>query len=111
MPEDKKEEEITVKAPSKSVIAPEKIAEKKTERALEEERYGVLQISEKVGKYLGAVSLGTGILLVLLLLYTNFSGQTGLAFLLVGSSLPITSLWIFIGLISIICGFLLMGSE
>lgn len=110
MPEDKKEE-ITVKAPSKSAIAPEKIAEKRTERALEEERYGVLQVPGKIGKYLGATSLGTGILLVLLLAYASFSGQTGLAFMLVGSSLPITSLWIFVGFISIIVGFLLMGSE
>jgi len=47
----KKEKEIVVRAPSKRVIHPEKKAEKAAEKALEEERFGVLQISHKVGMY------------------------------------------------------------
>jgi hypothetical protein len=111
MPSDEKKEEITVKAPSRPIIPPEKRAEKTAERALEEERYGVLQVPKKIGKYIGAVSLGTGILLIGLLMYAIFSDQTDLIFLSLGSSLPIVGLWIFVGLISIVIGFLLMGSE
>jgi hypothetical protein len=109
--EDDKKEDIIVKAPSKPVITPEKKAKKTTERALEEERYGVLAVPKKVGKYLGALSLGTGILLGILLAYASFSGQTTLIFLSLGPAYPTVALWISVGLISIIAGFLLMGSE
>jgi hypothetical protein len=111
MPADEKKEEITVKAPSRPIITPEKKAEKTAERALEEERYGVFEVPKKIGKYLGAMSLGTGILLIVLLMYASFSGRTNLIFLSLGSSFPIVGLWIFVGLISIVIGFLLMGSE
>jgi len=45
------EKEIVVRGPSKPATPPEKKAEKDAERALEEERFGVLQISQKVGFY------------------------------------------------------------
>jgi hypothetical protein len=111
MPENEGKEEITVKAPSRPVTAPEKKAEKTTERALEEERYGVLGVPKKIGKYFGAVSLGTGILLIAFLAYSNLSGQLSLVSLSVGSSWTLVGLWIFVGLISVVVGFLLMGSE
>lgn len=110
MTEDR-QDEIIVKAPSKPVTAPEKKIQKTAERALEEERIGVLEVPKKIGKYLGAVSFATGILLVGLLTYSIFSGQTNLIFLSSSSSSPIVFLWVFVGLVSIVVGFLLMGSE
>jgi hypothetical protein len=111
IPTDEKKEEIIVKAPSRPIITPEKKAEKIAERALEEERYGVLEVPMKIGKYVGAMSLCTGTLLIVLLACAGFSGRTNLILLSLGSSFPIVSLWIFVGLISIVVGFFLMGSE
>jgi hypothetical protein len=104
-------EEIIVKAPPRPATAPEKKVEKATERALEEERYGVLSIPEKIGKYFGAFSVGAGVLMVVFLAYAFFSGQPNLLFLSLASSFPILDLWIFVGLISIIVGFLLLGIK
>ncbi len=71
MTEDEERKEIIVKAPSKSVVAPEKKAEKATEKALEEERYNVFQIPNKVGKYVGLSSIAAGVSLFVLLAYTS----------------------------------------
>ena len=109
--EDDEKKEIIVKAPSKSIIAPEKKSEKVTEKALEEERYNVLQISTKVGRYVGLSSTAAGALLISLLIYAHLADQDNLILLSVDSSLPIVGLWIAVGLISVIVGFLLMGSE
>jgi hypothetical protein len=111
MSEAEGKEEITVKAPSRSIIDPEKKAEQATERALEEERYGVLGVPKKIGRFFGGISLGAGMLLFALLAYSNVSGQTSLVFLSSASSLPIVALWLFVGLISVVVGFILMGSE
>ena len=54
---DEKKEDIIVKAPSRPVTAPEKKAETTAERALEEERYGVLSVPARVGTYLGVLSV------------------------------------------------------
>ncbi|MCW4017266.1 MAG: hypothetical protein NWF00_01055 [Candidatus Bathyarchaeota archaeon] len=109
--EDEKKKEITVKAPSRPVVTPEEKAKKAAERALEEERYGVLGVPKRIGKYLGGVSLTTGVMLIFLLGYTGLSGQPNLVLLPSGSSLPSVGLWLFVGLISVIVGFLLVGSE
>lgn len=111
MTEDEERKEIIVKAPSKSVVAPEKKAEKATEKALEEERYNVFQIPNKVGKYVGLSSIAAGVSLFVLLAYTSLIGQNNLMLLSPSSSLPIVGLWVIVGLISVIVGFLLMGSE
>jgi uncharacterized integral membrane protein len=108
---DEEKEEIVVKAPSKPVISPEKKAAKAAERALEEERYGVLEVPKRTGKYFGVLSIGVGLVLLVLLAATSFSGQSGMIFLSTGSSVPVLILWIVVGLVSIIVGFLLMGSE
>jgi hypothetical protein len=108
---DDKNEDIVVKAPSRPVTAPEKKAQKTAERALEEERYGVLAVPKKIGRYFGVISLSTGIVLVVLLAYASLSGNSNLIFLSLASSFPIVSLWIFVGSVSIVVGFLLMGSE
>ena len=109
--ESEEKKEITVKAPSKSVIAPEKKAEKEAEKALEEERYNVLQIPIKIGKYIGISSMCGGIALFVLLAYAGLTNQNNWALLTDTTSAPVVGLWIVIGLVSVVVGFLLMGSE
>jgi hypothetical protein len=109
--ENEEKKEIIVKAPSKPVVAPQKKAEKAAEKALEEERYSVLQIPNRVGKYIGVSSACVGAALLILLAYASLTAQSNWALLSSTSSLPIVGLWIVVGLISIVAGFLLMGSE
>lgn len=103
--------EIVVKAPSKSVTPKEKKVERTAERALEEERYNVLQISGRVGKYFGALSILVGTLLFAALFYSMLFGQTGLIFFSSNSELWVIGLWILVGLVNVVIGFLLIGSE
>jgi len=108
---DDEKKELVVKAPSKPVITPERKTEKAAERALEEERYSVLQIPKKVGKYIGISSVSVGILLFILLAYAGLTDQGNWIFLSSASSLPIIGLWIVVGIVSVVVGFLLMGSD
>jgi hypothetical protein len=108
---DDEKKELIVKAPSKPVIAPERKAEKAAEKALEEERYSVLQIPKKVGKYIGISSVSVGVSLLVLLAYAGLTGQSNWIFLSSASSLPIVGLWIVVGIVSVVVGFLLMGSD
>jgi formate/nitrite transporter FocA (FNT family) len=106
----KKKKHITVRAPSKPVTAPEKKAEKATKKALEEERFGVLEISRKLGTYFGVSVLAGGCLLLCLFAYVTVTGQTN--WMATSPELAFLGfvLWIFVGIINIIGGFLLMGS-
>lgn len=104
-------EEIIVKAPSKSVISLEKKAEKDAEKALEEERYKVLQIPNKVGKYLGVSSVGLGFAFLILMAYAGWTNEGNWLILTAATSVPVMVLWVVIGLVSAIVGLLLMGSE
>lgn len=105
------QEEITVKAPSKSVVSPEKKAEKITEKAIEEERFGVLSISNKLGRYLGFTIIGVGFLLFALIAYATITGQITILMISARAASPIWPIWIFLGLINIIIGFLLISGE
>ena len=111
MTEDQEQKEITVKAPSKQVIDPQKKIEKATEKALEEERYTVLQIPKKAGKIVGYLSTCIGTLLLILLVSASLSIEGNWAILSSTSSLPIIGVWILTGLISIVIGFVLIGTE
>jgi hypothetical protein len=106
--EDKKE--IVVKAPSKSVISPERKTATATEKALEEERYNVLQISSRAGKYAGFAAALVGISLFVFLGASVISGQ-GFVFLSASSSPFAIGFWILVGLVTIVVGFLLLGSD
>jgi len=108
---DEEKKELIVKAPSRPVIAPERKDAKATEKALEEERYGVLQISERIGKYIGISSVGVGVSLFVLLAYAGLTGQGNWIFLSSASSLPIVGLWIVVGIVGVVAGFLLMGGD
>ena len=108
--EEEKKEEITVKAPTKSVTAPEKTAQKEIEKEFEEERYGVLQVPKKTGILIGAYSIFAGALLFFFLTYMSLTGQVSGMF---SSSGPlwVLGVWLTVGVISIVAGFLLMGSD
>jgi len=107
---DDKKKEIVVRAPSKSVISTEKKVQKATEKALEKERYGIFQVPLKTGSYIGALSVTVGVLLLSFFAYLNLSGHVDEMF---SSNAPILvlGLWLVVGLISIVTGFFLMGSE
>jgi len=111
MTEDKEKEEIIVKAPSKPVVSPEKKAEKAIEKALEEEKFGTLEISKRVGSYFGASVIFAGVLLLCLFVYIGITGQVGWIILSSEATAFSLALWVFVGLLNIISGLLLMGSE
>jgi hypothetical protein len=111
MSSEEEKKEITVKAPSKPVVSPEKKAEKTTEKSLEEERFGVLQFHKKVSRYVGVTIVATGVLLLSLFAYMSVTGRT--SGILLSSETDVVSLviWGFAGLINIAVGFLFLGRE
>jgi hypothetical protein len=110
MVKEKKKREITVRAPPKPVTPSEKAVEKAAEKALEEERFGVLEISRRLGTYFSASVLAAGVLLLCLSAYVMLAGRVDWMI----TSLETTFLGfitlIFVGIINVIGGFLLMGS-
>ena len=111
MAPEEKEKEVTVSAPLKPDTSTEKQTQKSTEKALEEERFDVLQFPKKISKYLGMASLVLGVLLLVLFAYTGISGQTNAILLSTeGGSLSF-GVWTFVGLFNIIIGFLFLGRE
>lgn len=111
MPSDEENREITVKAPSKPVVAPEKQAEKTAEKALEAERFAVLQFPKKISKYMGVAVAVTGILLLFFLVYMTAMGQTSGILLSSESGWLSLVAWGFVGLLNIVVGFLFLGRE
>ena len=111
MGSDEEKREITVKAPSKPVISPEEKARKSTERALEEERFGVLQFPKRVNRYFGFMVVVTGVILLSLFAYMAATGLT--EGLLLSSETSSTGLviWGFVGLVNIVIGFLFLGRD
>lgn len=108
---DNEKEEIIVKAPSKPVVSTDKKVERARERLLEEERFDVIHVSSEVGVSFGASTAIVGILLLCIFAYVIITGEAGLIILssdYMGFSL---GLWVFVGLLNIISGFLLLGSE
>ena len=107
----KEKEEIIVKAPSKPVVSAEKKAERTLERSLEEERFDLLEVLSEFGGYFGVAVVAVGIVLLCLFAFVGASGQTGLLVLSSESSMFSMFLWIFVGLLNIIGGFLLIGHK
>ena len=105
-----KKKEIVVKAPSKQVIPPEKKAEKTVEKALEEERFGVLRVSRRVGKLFSASIVTAGVLNLIFLTYLILtSNVAGIGYL--EKTFWGLVLLVFISLANIVGGLLLVGSE
>jgi hypothetical protein len=111
MAKKKNEKEIVVRGPSEPVIHPEKKAEKAAEKALEEERFGVLQISHKLGMYFSASILVSGVLLLCLFAYVTVTGYVD--WIIISPEITFLGLvvWIFVGIVNVVGGLLLMGSE
>ena len=107
----KKKPEIIVKAPTKPVVSPEKKAERDIERSLEEERFDILQVSNELGKYFGIAVMVIGVLLLGSFAYISITGQAGLIILSSEATKFSQFLWIFVGVLNIIGGFLLIGSR
>jgi hypothetical protein len=108
---EEKKREITVKAPSQSVISTQKKIEKATVKALEEERYNVIHIYKMLGKYFGVLSVCIGVILLMVLTFTVLTAQNRLMILTFNMPISIVGLWVATGLVSVVVGFLLMGSE
>lgn len=111
MEREEEEEEITVKAPLKPVTPPEKKAEKVAEKALEEERFGVLQVSRKVGVYFSVSMLVVGVLLLSLFVYVTLTSHVDWIIISPEISFLGLLIWIFVSIANIVGGFLLVGSE
>jgi hypothetical protein len=107
----KNEKEIVVRAPSKSVTHPEKKAEKAVEKALEEERFGVLRISHKVGKYFSLSILVSGVLLLCLFTHVTVTGYVDWIIISPGITFWGLVFWVFVGIVNVVGGLLLMGSQ
>ncbi len=107
----KEKEEIIVKAPSKPVVSLEKKAKRTLEKSLEEERFDLLKVSNEFGAYFGVAVAAVGILLLSLFAFVSVSGQSGLLVLSSESTMLSMFLWLFVGLLNIIGGFLLVGNE
>ena len=107
----KEKKEIIVKAPSKPVVSPEKKAERAIEKSLEEERFDILHVSNELGAYFGVAVAAIGVLLLCLFAYVSITGQTGLIILSPEATTFSHFLWIFIGLLNLISGFLLIGNK
>ena len=103
--------EIVVKAPTKPVVSHEKKAERAIERSLEEERFDILQVANELGAYFGVAVVVMGSLLLCLFAYVSITGQTGLVILSSEGTGFSQFLWIFLGLLNIISGFLLIGNR
>jgi hypothetical protein len=111
MAKKKNEKEIVVHGPSKPVTHPEKKVERAAEKTLEEERFGVLQISHKVGTYFSVSILVSGVLLLCLFTYVIVTGYVDWIIIPPEMTFLGFVVWIFVGVVNIVGGLLLMGSE
>jgi hypothetical protein len=111
MPSEEENKEITVKAPSKPIVSSDKQTEKTTEKALEEERFKVLQFPNKISRFFGLIAAGTGVSILFLFLYMAVTMQTS-SILISSASGPLNLVgWGFVGLLNIVVGFLFLGRE
>lgn len=107
----KKKEEVVVRAPSKPVTPPEKKIEKAAEKALEEERFGVLEISRRIGAFFGVSVLIAGVLLLCLFAYVTITGHMDWMAISTETAFLGLVVWIFVGMVNVVGGLLLMGSD
>ena len=107
----KKKKEVVVRAPSKPVTPPEKKTEKAAEKALEEERFGVLEISRRIGTFFGVSVLIAGVLLLCLFAYVTITGHMDWIAISAEASFLGVIVWIFVGVANIVGGLLMMGSD
>ncbi len=107
----KKKKEIVVPAPHRFTTSSREAAKKAAERALEEERMGVLQVSHRVAVRFCFVSLTTGTLLLVFWVYLTVTGQTSWITTSPNITLLFFAALTVVGIISIVGGLLLMGRS
>lgn len=106
----KNEKEIVVRAPHRPATDRKKKAERDREKALEEERFGVLQISHRAGMYFSASMLVAGALLLCIFTYVIVTGHVDWIMISSKTAFLALAMWIFAGIINVVGGLLLMGS-
>lgn len=111
MAKKKNEKEIVVHGPSTPVTRPEEKAEKDAEKAVEEERFGVLQISHRIGTYFSSSMLVAGIILLCILAYATVTGYVDWIIIHPEMTLLGLVVWVFVGIVNTVGGLLLIGSE
>ena len=111
MTENEKEKGIVIQGPSEFITHPDKRAKIAKEKALEEERFGVLQISDKMGTYFSASMLVAGVLLLGVFAHVMLVGLAD--WITLSPDMPFVGLlvWVLISIINIFGGLLLMGSK
>ncbi|MDH5460056.1 MAG: hypothetical protein OEW71_03360 [Candidatus Bathyarchaeota archaeon] len=106
----KKKREIRIFAPFRPTVRPEEATVKTQRKALEEERFGVLELSRRISRkfgplpaIVGASLLITSIYLVITNTVLTADSPEAKAFFIVLS--------IFLGVVNVVAGLLLMGSD
>lgn len=111
MTEDEKKKGVIIQGPSETITPPDKRAIVAKEKALEDERFGVLQISAKMGTYFSASMLISGVSLLVIFAHIMLVGLAD--WIILSPDMPFIGLvvWVLISIINIFGGLLLMGSK
>lgn len=110
MTEDEKKG-VIIQGPSEIITPPDKRAKVAKEKALEDERFGVLQISAKMGTYFSASMLIAGVLLLVIFAHAMLVGLAD--WITLSPDMPFVGLvvWVLISIVNIFGGLLLIGSK
>ena len=107
----KKEREIRIPAPIKPTLRPEEAVIKAQRKALEEERFRVLEFSRRIGKKFGPMPIIVGASLLTISVYLVITDAV-LTVLMAGSpeiKAFFTVLSILFGVVNVVTGLLLMS--
>lgn len=107
----KKEREIRIPAPIKPTLRPEEAVIKAQRKALEEERFRVLEFSRRIGKKFGPIPIIVGASLLIISVYLVIT-DTVLTLLMAGSQeikAFFTVFSILLGVVNVVTGLLLMS--
>ena len=106
----KKKREIRIFAPFRPTVRPEEATMKAQRKALEEERFGVLELSRRIGRKFSPLPVIVGASLLITSIYLVITNT----FLMADSpeiKAFFIALSIFLGVINVVAGLLLMGSD
>lgn len=106
----KKKREIRIFAPFRPAVRPEEATIKAQRKALEEERFGVLELSRRIGRKFGPLPVIVGASLLIASIYLVITNTV-----LMANSPEVKAFFIvlsvFLGVINVVAGLLLMGSD
>ena len=106
----KKKREIRIFAPFRPTVRPEEATIKAQRKALEEERFRVLELSRRIGRKFSPLPVIVGASLLITSIYLVITNT----FLMADSpeiKAFFIALSIFLGVINVVAGLLLMGSD